>query len=282
MELTATDGPGAPHRYRLVAAIAVSVRRLRYNPLATKTLLPTIGLLIALFAVSGCGIAPSKVAQAPVATDGGLPVGIYVVRRSWHTDVGFDVTDLHVPLAAVHQSVPKARYLLFGFGDKHYLLSHGRMWDRLSGAILPGEGVVLLTGLQAPPAEAFGAKNVVRLTISAAQARNLEAFVWKTLVSTEGSFPRVLGPGPYSGSVYYASVERYSGLHTCNTWTAEALHSAGLPVHSFGVEFAGQVWRQVRPISRREACSRPDKPPSSPNSEERLPSFSVGEAGCCC
>ena len=57
-----------------------------------------------------------------------------------------------------------------------------------------------------------------------------------------------LGPGPYPGSTYYAAVQRYSALHTCNTWAAEALRHSGLPVRSRGVEFSWQLWRQVRRI----------------------------------
>jgi Protein of unknown function (DUF2459) len=250
--------------------------------LSRSRLYLVFGPLIVSFMFVACGTAPRREAQAPIVAEGGPPVTIYVVRRSWHIDIGFDAAGLHPPLATLRQSLPQARYLLFGFGDKHYLLTHGRALGRLSGAVLPGEGVVLLTGLEATPAESFGAQGVVRLTVSAAQSRELERFVWNTLVPTQHATPTVLAAGPYSGSLYYSSVQRYSGLHTCNTWAAEALRSAGLPVHSFGVEFAGQLWRQVRRISRKEACSHPDRPPSSPSSAERLRSSSAGEAGCCC
>jgi hypothetical protein len=185
----------------------------------------------------------------------GSPVVIYVVKRSWHTDVGFDVADLHPPLASLRAALPDARYLLFGFGDKHYLLAHGQSSGRLFGAVLPGDGLVLLTGLQATPAEAFGAKEVTRLTVTAAQAQRLEDFVWRTLATQDG-VASALAPGPYEGSFYYASVQRYSGFHTCNTWTAEALRAADLPVRTFGVEFSGQVWRQVRHIKHEQ-----DAPP---------------------
>ena len=212
----------------------------------------------------------------------GPTVVIFVVKRSWHTDIGFNAADLHWPLASVRKGLPDARYLLFGFGDKHYLLSRGGSSGRLLGAVLPGEGVILLTGLEATPEEAFGANEVVRLSVDATQAGRLEEFIWKTLASRNAE-PESLGPGPYEGSVYYASVTRYSGLHTCNTWTAEGLRAAGLPVDSFGVVFSGQVWRQVRRLSHHTAaCCRPDKPLSSPSSAVPRPSFSEAAADYCC
>jgi uncharacterized protein (TIGR02117 family) len=178
----------------------------------------------------------------------GPPVTLFVIKRSWHTDIGFAVADLRPPLMSLHVALPNARYLLFGFGDKRYLVSHAGSVGRLSGAVWPGEGLVLLTGLEGPPEVAFGANEVARLNVSPSQAQALQDFVWRTFATDNGT-AKLLAPGPYEGSLYYASTVRYSGLHTCNTWTAESLRAAGLPVHTFGVEFSGQVWRQVRKIS---------------------------------
>jgi uncharacterized protein (TIGR02117 family) len=197
--------------------------------------------------LASCSTAVRRSTDVAPSGESGPPVTIYVVKRSWHTDIGFNATDLHQPLATLRAALPEAYYLLFGFGDKHYLLNHGGSLDGLIGAVWPGEGLVLVTGLEGSPEQAFGADAVMRLSVSAAQARRLEDFVWKTLASRAG-VASSLAPGPYSGSLYYDATVRYSGLHTCNTWTAEGLEAAGLPVHSFGVEFAGQVWRQVRKL----------------------------------
>ena len=40
----------------------------------------------------------------------------------------------------------------------------------------------------------------------------------------------------------------FTGLHICNTWTAEALRVAGLPVSATGVVFAAQVLDQLPPL----------------------------------
>ena len=195
--------------------------------------------------LAGCGTAPPKRAadvRPIVAAD--PPVTIYVIKRSWHTDIGFEAADLHPPLATLRPALPEAQYLLFGFGDKHYLMTRANSFQGMVGAVWPGDGLVLVTGLEGTPEQAFGVNGVARLRVSAAEARRLEEFVWNTL-ATEDGVATALAPGPYGGSLYYESTLRYSGLHTCNTWTAEGLKTAGLPIHSFGVEFSGQVWRQV-------------------------------------
>lgn len=196
-------------------------------------------------ALAACRTAPRRAVDVGPRGEAGPPVTIYVIKRSWHTDIGFDAHDLHLPLAALRPALPEAHYLLFGFGDKHYLLHRGNSFAGMLGAVWPGEGLVLVTGLEGTPEQAFGVNGVTRLRVSVAQARRLEEFVWNTLATPEGA-ATALAPGPYSGSLYYKSTLRYSGLHTCNTWTAEGLQTAGLAVHSFGVEFSGQVWRQVQ------------------------------------
>jgi uncharacterized protein (TIGR02117 family) len=213
--------------------------------------------LLSALALAGCSTLHERKVPAASEADAGPRVVIYVVKRRWHTDIGFNAADVPLPLAAVRAKLPAAHYLLFGFGDRHYLVNKGRSTAGLLGAVWPGPGVVLVTGLTATPEKAFAEDGVIRLTLSADQARRLEEFVWKTLATVDG-VPTALGAGPYDGSYYYASNLGYSGLNTCNTWTAEALKVAGLPVSSLGVEFSGQVWHQVRKIElEQRAATRP-------------------------
>jgi hypothetical protein len=173
------------------------------------------------------------------------PAAAYVVRRGWHIDIGFAIRDLEAPLAEAAAVFPGDQYLLFGFGDRHYLMNLDHRGRALFGALWPGPGLVLGTAVRAGPEEVFGSDNVRRIVLSPAQMDALQSYVWHTLVTHDGEL-WALQPGPYPDSAYFDSVQRYSLLHTCNTWAAEALRSAGLPVSSGGVEFAGQLWGQVQ------------------------------------
>jgi hypothetical protein len=205
-------------------------------------------------ALAACGTVPKRVAPAGSATamDAGVPV--YVVRRGWHVDVGMALTDLQPPLQMVAAPFPGSRYLLFGFGDRRYLVRGGN----LLAALWPGPGIILATSLRTPQlGDAFGDENVIQLRLSTQQMRALQGFIWATLLSHEGS-AKPLAPGPYPGSAYYEAVQRYSALHTCNTWAAEALKSGELPVESVGVEFAWQLWHQVQRLQGRALKLPPD------------------------
>jgi hypothetical protein len=106
--------------------------------------------------------------------------------------------------------------------------------------------LILVTALNVAPAEAFGERAVIQLPLTTAQARGAQQWLLASLALRDGAL-QFDGPGPYEGSGYLRASARYSALHTCNTWAAELLQASGLPVHSRGVLFAGQLWRQVQP-----------------------------------
>lgn len=210
---------------------------------------------------------------------------IYVARRGWHIDIGFDTADLKPPLDSLAARFPGARYLFFGFGDEHYLLAKDHNAPVLLGALWPGRGMLLLTGLTSTPREAFGAEHVLALTVTEQQARDAQSFIWQSLEkpsratsdrlagddpaardshSTDADSLPSFAPGPYEGSLYFSAVPEYSAFHTCNTWAAETLATAALPIHSAGVIFAGQLWSQVRRLEhKKSADSAPAEPPRS-------------------
>jgi Protein of unknown function (DUF2459) len=163
--------------------------------------------------------------------------------------------DLTPPLDSIAAGFPGTRYVLFGFGDRRYLV-HGA---NISGALWPGAGIVLVTTVSSPQlTQAFPADDVASFALSRPQMTALQDFVVASL-SQQGQVPPPVAPGPYAGSAYYPAVQRYSAVHTCNTWAAEALQHAGLPVTSRGVEFSWQVWRQVRRIERERPAAGAQK-----------------------
>lgn len=188
--------------------------------------------------------APFPVSPSDAAVD------LYVVRRGWHVDVGFAAGELQAPLQSVVSQFPGARYLIFGFGDRHYLMTSHRNAPVLLAALWPGRALILATGLTGSPTQAFGgSEHVVRLRISKAQSGSAQQFIWQALEkldSPPGDQVKPYAIGPYEGSLFFAAQDDYSALHTCNTWAAEVLKAAGFPVRPAGTIFAWQVWRTAQ------------------------------------
>jgi len=213
----------------------------------------------------------ANAAPRPVSPSIEVPAGsavIYVARRGWHIDIGFDAADLSSPpspLESLVSEFPAARHLFVGFGDQHYLLAKHQNGPVMLEALWPGPGMILATGLRASPGEAFGGGQVIALHVTRAQLQTAEDFVRKSLRAAGVTSPatadagaiRPYARGPYEGSFYFSTQDRYSALHTCNTWAAELLKAAGLAVRSGGVIFASQLWRQVRRLEREQSLRAP-------------------------
>lgn len=186
----------------------------------------------------------------PVAAD--ASASIYVIQRGWHTDIGLPTADLHGQLAQLSRDIPGSRYLIFGFGDRHYVLARDKNLGGMLAALWPGPGLILVTGLVATPERAFGADHVIRFAVERWQSAAVVAFVWRSMSTTAGQL-HPYASGPYAGSLFYASPTTYDGWHTCNTWTAEALRAGDLPFATTGVVLSAQVWDQARALAARNS-----------------------------
>ena len=196
--------------------------------------------------LSGCAATPPS---APV------PVGdsiAYVVARSWHTDIGLSLQEISGPLTTLERGLPGARYLVFGFGERAYYMGHATGSGDMLTALLPSKSAILVTALSAPPPDSFDAHEVITLHLPAANVARIVDQLWDAFEKTPDGSPILLSPGPYPGSLFYAGAETYSGLYTCNTWTARILRDAGLPIDPSGALFVGQVMRQVRQLAARQ------------------------------
>ena len=237
----------------------------RYTPSMPRSLRV---LLMALLVA--CSATPPRLAPEHSSGLSSSSAVLYVIKRKWHVDIGFAAADMHPPLAALRADLPGTLYLLFGFGDRHYLLDEDRGLGGGLAALWPGPGLMLVTGLTTTLPTAFGEDNVIEIPLTTAQVRDVQDFVWRSLAAQDGAIAP-LRAGPYEGSLYYAASQAYSAFHTCNTWAAEALQAAGLPVHSFGVELSGQLWIQVRRLGQRQDAGAmgSNEPPSRAGPPQR-------------
>jgi uncharacterized protein (TIGR02117 family) len=174
---------------------------------------------------------------------------VFVIARGWHTDIGLPVEQIPLPPAVLARDFPGARFLVFGFGERAYYMSRDEGFGERLSALFPSSSVVLVTGLRAPPSDAFGVGNTVALRPPQKDAGQVASFIWNTLEKQDDGAVRRLADGPYPGSLFYASGKTYDAFYNCNTWTASALRSAGLPINPRGVIFAGQVMGQARRVS---------------------------------
>ncbi|HET6238455.1 MAG TPA: DUF2459 domain-containing protein [Acetobacteraceae bacterium] len=195
----------------------------------------------------GCaGPAPPPPAEL---TAGPKTETIFLVARGWHTDVGVLAAQAGDALGALRTTFPGVHTLLIGFGERAYLLRRHNDLGNSLAALVPGAGALLVTALRDTPQSAFPVGDVIVLHVSARGLARLTDFIAVSFERAPDSAPREIADGPYPGSLFYASTRTYSAGYTCNTWTAEALQTAGLPVRAAGVIFADEVADQARRVA---------------------------------
>ena len=211
-----------------------------------------LSLLGALaYLLTGCAGTPVE----PYAGAAPRDETVYLIAGGWHTEIGLSKAAASALPKMLTDSFPAAQYLVFGWGERdYYTARHPGLGDRLR-ALLPGPAVVLVIPLAAAPAQAFGPQNVVALPVSQPGLARLIDYLWDETAKSSDGVPRRVGAGPEPGSVFYASTGTYDIARTCNTWTAEALHVAGLPIQADGVIFAGQVLSEARRLAASDASS---------------------------
>ena len=173
---------------------------------------------------------------------------LYVISGGWHTELGLPAGAISGQLAALKSEFPSARYLVFGWGARDYYMARNPGMADMLRALAPGPAVMLIIPLKMPPETFFGPSNTLILHVSRDGIERLSELLWSFLAADDEAAPHRIGAGPYTESVFYASTGTYNLSHTCNTWTAEALRVAGLPVSTAGVVFANQVLDQVQPL----------------------------------
>ena len=215
-----------------------------------------IAFLFAAAVLSGCVTEPLP--EAPLSAQErassiravihGLSIGI--VDEGWHTGLVLPVQALGPSRLSLRSRFPRAKYLVFGWGDRSfYMAPHPGLATTFS-ALFPSPSVLYIQGLQGSPRNTFPhAGELHWICVSSEQAHRLALYLNAYLRKRRNGTPVDLGSGPLPNSYFFASVGTYDAFYTCNTWTMDALAFAGLPVSAQGVVFAGQAMSEVRHLA---------------------------------
>lgn len=207
---------------------------------------------VAAALLAGCTGATPTSSAAPTPAASRQPV-IGVLVAGWHSGLILPAGELGT-LAPLLPRGPNVRYVAFGWGNRRFYLAPRPTVVEAITALVSSPSVVLVQTAPTPGDLLPAGAKLRWLCADQVQVRALDTYLRQTLRSPRGE-ASMLHVGPEVGSAFYASGDRYDALRTCNTWTAKALHNAGLQVRSRGVIFASQVRRLIRPLP---ACPAPD------------------------
>lgn len=225
---------------------------------------------IVLVMLSGC-CGPVKGVFPPSAGD---MRELFVMDNHWHTGLILRTSDLSARLKQMLVKVSDAPYVEIGWGDDRFYRSPESTSGLAVQAMFASRGSVIhAVPIWSPPEYHYLAfvVDLYKLQISSEGQRRLLAFIEDSFERTESGGPVEIESGWAPGSWFYRARGRYSALHTCNQWTADALRSAGFPITPIYASTAGNVGWQVRTFSRKYEedvtilqSGKPVKPLSQP------------------
>jgi Protein of unknown function (DUF2459) len=229
----------------------------RTRPNGGFAALPVLMLMLGL---SGCGEAVPGCPPDAAPRAGTVPHSdtVYVLQHGWHTDLAIPSQALRGDMLIFRRIYPDLKVLIVGFGKRTFMMAPVTTSTDLLIGPFPGKGAVLVVGLNGPPTLAYDDGLLASVVLPPGGADRLSDFIWQTLDVHNGE-PQRIRDGFFPGSVFYATRTNYAGSYTCNTWSVDALHAAGVPVDPTGVVFAGQAMAQVNRISH-SICAIKDTP----------------------
>ncbi len=200
-------------------------------------------LLIAV-ATMACAECAQSLSTLP-GPDGERTTSVYVVRHGWHTGIILRSRDISTVSWPEHADFD-SEYVEIGWGDRDfYQAPKGTSGLALKAAFGRTRSVLHIVGFDERPERFFPGREIVEIKVSAGDFDRLSTFVHAAYARDSGGHTLPLGPGQYPNSRFYAAVERYSLLRTCNQWIARALRSAGCPMAPASAITAGSLMRQT-------------------------------------
>lgn len=172
---------------------------------------------------------------------------VLAVNIGWHVGLAFEAADLGPAAFPETADFPDARWIEVGWGDaKFYRDPDPDLGTILAAALVPTPAVMHLVAMPAHPQRYLPSAEVTAIPLDAAGFARLVGYVSATM--DRGGRPRAeaVGAGLYPVSRFYPALGEFHLGRTCNTWVAEALAAAGLPIDPEGVSQAGTLKARIR------------------------------------
>jgi uncharacterized protein (TIGR02117 family) len=174
---------------------------------------------------------------------------VFIVHDSWHAAIVLRKDDVSTATLPELADFPDARFVEFSWGDKDYFPDPDSGFSMALKAAFWSSGSVLhLVGFNDDLRKAYPKAETIELRLLPANFDRLLGFLSQSFLRHDSKGGAQPSSGLYSYSRFYPSTRKFSLINTCNTWVAQTLETAGLPVSASRVITAGQLAEQIERI----------------------------------
>jgi uncharacterized protein (TIGR02117 family) len=189
-------------------------------------------------------------AEIPVRGEAKNVRTVFIVHDAWHAAIVITRADIPTGFLPEINDFPSAEYLEFSWGDRDYFPApDGGLGLALKAAFWSSGSILHVVGFKDAVENVYPGADIIGITVSEEGFQRLIKFISDTFSRPYPPAPAEAQPGLFPNGRFYAAEGKFSLLRTCNTWVAEALSAAGLPISPGYVITAGNLGNQVRPLA---------------------------------
>ena len=177
---------------------------------------------------------------------------LFIVHDSWHAAIVLSKNDIAPAELPESADFPGAEFIEFSWGDQDYFPDpHSGFIAAIKAALWSSGSVIHLVGFSGTLEQVYRGAEIIELRLSLGAFNRLVESLSKTFLRAQGASRAPAAPGLYSHSRFYPATPKFSLLRTCNTWVAEVLEAAAVPVSPRTVITAGNLASQLAPLALR-------------------------------
>ena len=196
--------------------------------------------LLALFASPHAYSQPSL--QWECANKESSCQSVFIVDNAWHAAIVLRTSDLSDKFMPELADFPAAKFIEFSWGDKDYFPNpQSGAFTAVKAALWSAGSVMHLVGFSDTVEQFYRGATVTELRLSRTAYNRMVEYLNETFARDNSLGRARAAPGLFAYSRFYPATRNFSLLRTCNTWVAEALEQAGLPISSGFVITAGNL-----------------------------------------
>ncbi len=216
---------------------------------ASLKLLSGLRSRICLVLCLTCACANSAPAEIRFGEEGTNGRSVFIVHDAWHAAIVIKKAEIPATVLPELRDFRSAEYLEFSWGDRDYFPApDSKLGLALKAAFWSSGSILHIVGFIDAPQTAFPGAEIIEIDLSEEAFPRLIKFISDTFSRPYPPAPAEARPGLFPNGRFYYAEGKFSLLRTCNTWVAEALSFAGLPLRPRFVITAGNLSNQLRPF----------------------------------
>ncbi len=220
-----------------------------------RLIVQQLAILAFLVFQTGCASVPGR-ADLPAEE---TPYTIHLVQYGWHTALLFDGPSFLSRSTKLGSDFHGHRYLLIGWGDGEYFVAEHPPWSKAVKALIASDYPALqVAARETNPPFGVEARDSIPLAITERGYQRLIAYIDRSIAVDADGKPLYLGKQEGNPDRFYRATGNYSLFSNCNSWLADALRVADMPISGFDLT-ARSVFEQAARISKlqQEAAASP-------------------------